>query len=158
LGFTPRANRCVARTRIALRFAAWQCVEHASRLASSGDLRDRRGGANVAAPLDSPRSWTDAAITTRTTVNAVTPLRHDSSSDNAAPALRECVTRAVRRFLVDLGGNGESDLYRLMLHEIETPLLAEVMRHCRGNQSRAAQLLGITRTTLRKKLAERGLD
>lgn len=90
-------------------------------------------------------------------MNAVTPLRVDSQADNAAPALGECVTRAVRRFLHDLDGNGESDLYRLMLSEVETPLLAEVMRHCRGNQSRAAALLGITRTTLRKKLAERGL-
>lgn len=72
------------------------------------------------------------------------------------PALREAVSRAVRRYLADLGSHRCDDLYRLVVSEVEGPLLDEVLTHCRGNQTKAAQLLGITRATLRKKLAALG--
>lgn len=88
-------------------------------------------------------------------VNAVTPLRPDHiDSSHTQPALGECAARAVRRYLSDLGDSQAAGLYRLVLSEIELPLFTEVMRHCGGNQTRAAQILGITRATLRKKLAE----
>ena len=77
----------------------------------------------------------------------------EASEGRVDPPLRECVTRAVRRYLADLDGHGESDLFRLVMTEVECPLIAEVMRHCDGNQTRAAQILGLTRATLRKKLA-----
>jgi Fis family transcriptional regulator, factor for inversion stimulation protein len=91
-------------------------------------------------------------------MNAVTPLRVESTSIESAPALRECVARAVRRYLHDLDGHVEGKLHRLVLDEVERPLVEEVLRHCRGNQTRAAQMLGITRATLRKKVGEFGLD
>jgi Fis family transcriptional regulator len=40
---------------------------------------------------------------------------------------------------------------------VEAPLLATVMRHAGGNQSRAAEMLGLNRGTLRKKLKQHGL-
>ena len=86
-------------------------------------------------------------------MNAATPLRFEETTV-MQPALRECVARAVRRYLVDMGDCDTDNLYRLVLAEVEGPLLAEVMRHCGGNQSHAAHVLGITRATLRKKLAE----
>ncbi|HWS77517.1 MAG TPA: helix-turn-helix domain-containing protein, partial [Thermomonas sp.] len=49
------------------------------------------------------------------------------------------------------------DLYNIALRELEIPLFAEVLRHCDGNQSRAATMLGIHRATLRKKLKDYGL-
>jgi Fis family transcriptional regulator, factor for inversion stimulation protein len=88
-------------------------------------------------------------------VNAATPLRFEAVDPTVIqPALRECVARAVGRYLADLGDHDPDNLYRMVLAEVEAPLLAEVMRHCGGNQSHAAQVLGITRATLRKKLAE----
>ena len=87
-------------------------------------------------------------------MNAVTPLRIDQEPGLHQQALRECVARAVRRYLSDMGGHSADNLYRMVLGEVEAPMLAEVMRHCDGNQTRAAQVLGITRATLRKKLAD----
>ena len=69
------------------------------------------------------------------------------------PALRECVARAVRRYLQDMDGRTPDGLYELVLQEVEGPLLREVMGWAGGNQSRAAAALGINRATLRKKLA-----
>lgn len=70
------------------------------------------------------------------------------------PALRECVARAVRAYLVSTRGRSTEDLFRMVLAEVEAPMLVEVLAHCAGNQTRAAEILGITRATLRKKLAE----
>lgn len=75
----------------------------------------------------------------------------------ADSSLRECVTRAVRRYLVDLDDCEADELYNVVLREVEQPLIAEVMRHHGGNQSRAAAVLGINRATLRKKLRLYGL-
>lgn len=73
--------------------------------------------------------------------------------------LRDCVRTALERYFRDLDGNRPNDnLYRMVLHEVERPLLEVVMRHTGGNQTRAAELLGLTRTTLRRKLREHGLE
>jgi len=90
-------------------------------------------------------------------VNAVVALRADTSSGSAEPALRDCVARAVRRYLVDLDDHPVCDMYELVLREVEAPLFAEVLRHFDGNQTRTAAALGINRATLRKKLRQYGL-
>ena len=83
-------------------------------------------------------------------------LRAESATAEivSQPALRECVSRAVRRYLSDLDNHAVDDLYDVVLREIEAPLFAEVLRHCEGNQTRAAATLGINRATLRKKLKQ----
>ena len=91
-------------------------------------------------------------------MNALHALRAEPApTTHAQPALREYVAKAVRRYLHDLGDAEPDDLYEIVLREVEMPLLAEVMRHCDGNQSRTAAALGINRATLRKKLREYGL-
>ena len=92
-------------------------------------------------------------------MNAVSPLRADAAHDSALqPALRECVARAVRRYLSDVESQPTEGLHALVLGEVEQPLLREVMAWYGGNQSRAAAALGINRATLRKKLQQYGLS
>jgi Fis family transcriptional regulator len=88
-------------------------------------------------------------------VNAL--LSRADAAPAAVPALRDAVARATRRYLSDRGECEADSLYALMLSEMETALLSEVMKHCDGNQSRAAAVLGINRATLRKKLEAVGL-
>ncbi len=91
-------------------------------------------------------------------MNAPVSMRAGASgSATAQPSLRECVASAVRRYLLDLGEQPPEDFYNVVLREVELPLLAEVLRHCHGNQSCAAAALGINRATLRKKLKLYGL-
>ena len=91
-------------------------------------------------------------------VNAVPVLQADLAAESILqPALRECVARAVRRYLADLDAQMPEGLYDLVLHEVEAPLLYEVLSWSGGNQSKAAAALGMNRATLRKKLAARGI-
>lgn len=80
-----------------------------------------------------------------------------SPSHHTPVPLREHVTRAVCRYLGDLDGSATDELYQVMLRELEIPLFVEVLKHCDGNQSRAAAMLGIHRATLRKKLRDYAL-
>src|SRR5512141_2800441 len=91
-------------------------------------------------------------------VNAVPVLQADLAAESILqPALRECVARAVRSYLSDRDAQMPEGLYDLVLHEVEAPLLYEVLSWSGGNQSKAAAALGINRATLRKKLAARGI-
>nr|WP_148254178.1 DNA-binding transcriptional regulator Fis [Aidingimonas lacisalsi] len=66
--------------------------------------------------------------------------------------LREAVDIAMRRYFDHLDGETVTDLYTMVLAEVESPLLARVMEYADGNQTRAAEILGLNRGTLRKKL------
>ncbi|MFT7286463.1 MAG: Fis family transcriptional regulator [Halieaceae bacterium] len=69
-------------------------------------------------------------------------------------SLREAVDLFVRRYLDEMDGETGSDFYALMLSEVEAPMLQAVMEYTRHNQTRAAQMLGLNRGTLRKKLKQ----
>jgi Fis family transcriptional regulator len=67
--------------------------------------------------------------------------------------LGECVRSSVTDYLRQMDGHDVHDLHRLFMEEIERPLLATILRHTRGNQTLAAKLLGMSRSTLRKRMA-----
>jgi Fis family transcriptional regulator len=73
-------------------------------------------------------------------------------------SLRECVREAIDTYLQQLDGVEMSDLYAMVMREVEAPLLEAVLEHAQGNQSKAAQILGMNRGTLRKKLRLYGLE
>jgi Fis family transcriptional regulator len=64
------------------------------------------------------------------------------------------VTSAIELYLGDMNGHRVNDLYHVVMNEVEPAILSVVMEHVAGNQSQAAELLGISRGTLRKKLKE----
>lgn len=68
--------------------------------------------------------------------------------------LRDLAEEALHKYFRDLNGHRPGDLYGLVLGEIEEPLLRTVMEYTEGNQSVAAEILGINRATLRKKLRQ----
>jgi Fis family transcriptional regulator len=72
-------------------------------------------------------------------------------ADHPIP-IRQNVQVAIRRYLEDMGQSQPSGLYRTLLAEVEPPLIEEVLRYTQGNQSRTAEILGMTRNTLRTKL------
>jgi Fis family transcriptional regulator len=71
--------------------------------------------------------------------------------------IRRSVTSAIELYLGDMNGHQVNDLYHVVMHEVEPAILSVVMEHVAGNQSQAAELLGISRGTLRKKLKEYSL-
>lgn len=68
--------------------------------------------------------------------------------------LRESVKHAIERYFSHLDGQHVTDLYDMVICEVEEPLFSTVMRITGGNQSLAARLLGVSRGTLRKKLEQ----
>jgi len=71
--------------------------------------------------------------------------------------LRGYTERALHDYFSNLNGHRPARLYDLVLREVEEPLFRTVLDYSKGNQSRAAVILGINRATLRKKLRELGL-
>ena len=75
-----------------------------------------------------------------------------SAKASAQPPLRLIVESAVNGYFDQMGDQAITNLYDLVIAEVEEPLLKSVMEQTRGNQSKAAVLLGLSRGTLRKKL------
>lgn len=71
-----------------------------------------------------------------------------------ASSLGEAVTIAMEDYFEHLEEEQTTDLYGLVLREVEAPLLKVVMEQTKNNQSTASQVLGLNRGTLRKKLKE----
>ncbi len=76
---------------------------------------------------------------------------------SAPIALTDQVRAALERYFADLDGHDPAGLHALVMRQVEQPLLEMVMQTTGGNQTRAAEILGINRGTLRKKLKEYGL-
>jgi Fis family transcriptional regulator len=67
--------------------------------------------------------------------------------------LRDQMAKSLRRFYQNASGVMPlNNVYALVMSEVELPLLEETMRLTEGNQTRAAEILGISRSTLRQKL------
>lgn len=66
--------------------------------------------------------------------------------------LRECVRNAVRAYLCNMADQDVQGLHRLVMDEVERPLIETVLESTNNNQTVTARILGISRSTLRKKL------
>ena len=71
--------------------------------------------------------------------------------------IEECIRDSLEIYFKDLRGVEPAAMYEMTLGVVEKPLLDVVMKHADGNQSRAAEWLGINRNTLRRKLLDHKL-
>ena len=72
--------------------------------------------------------------------------------------LSEHVREAMEKYFNDMDGHSPSDLYELVISQVEKPLFESVMHHTRGNMSKASEVLGLNRGTLRNRLSKYGLN
>ncbi|MDX1757212.1 MAG: DNA-binding transcriptional regulator Fis [Marinobacter sp.] len=86
-------------------------------------------------------------------VNQLQTITHSGSS----VTLRDSVEVALKNYFAQLDGAPVTDVYQLVLSEVEAPLLEQVMKYTRNNQTKASTMLGLNRGTLRKKLKQYGL-
>src|ERR1700733_12825918 len=99
-------------------------------------------------------------INSNTTVDTT-----DTTGSNQSPfvvahknqPLHDSVRQALESYFLQLKEQAPTNLYEMVLAEVEVPLLEAVMEYTKGNQSRAAILLGLSRGTLRKKLKIYGM-
>jgi Fis family transcriptional regulator len=77
---------------------------------------------------------------------------------SAALLLSEHVRMALRNYFTRLDGHETTDLYGMVIGEVEKPLIETVLEQCGHNQSKAAQVLGLSRGTLRKKMTQYGIE
>lgn len=71
--------------------------------------------------------------------------------------LGDCVRRSLNRYFRDLDGQAPHAIYDMLLKSVEQPMLEVVMKQAEGNQTVAAEMLGISRGTLRRMLVEHEL-
>ena len=71
--------------------------------------------------------------------------------------IEECVRESLESYFRDLRGVEPTAMHEMMIRVVERPLFEVVMKEAGGNQSRAAEWLGINRNTLRRKLLEHKL-
>ena len=84
------------------------------------------------------------------------PKRRKKNPSGPQP-LRDSASEAIGHFLETLDGEPCSELYDMVLHQVEEPLFKAVLDYTQHNQSHAAAMLGLNRGTLRKKLRQHGL-
>jgi Fis family transcriptional regulator len=84
--------------------------------------------------------------------------KKDHSSDTQLQSrnrlLRNFTEDAMHSYFKNLNGHKPAEIYRMVLGEVEPPLLRAVMEYTDGNQTLAAEMLGLNRATLRKKLKQ----
>ncbi|HEY9201123.1 MAG TPA: helix-turn-helix domain-containing protein [Gammaproteobacteria bacterium] len=79
------------------------------------------------------------------------------NNDTQGNGLNNIIRNSLSQLLNDLGDENPGNIYDLVMQQVEAPLLEMVLSHVDGNQSKAAEHLGINRGTLRKKLKIYGL-
>ena len=75
-----------------------------------------------------------------------------TTSLNASGEIADSVRRSLERYFKDLDGTRPQSIYDMVLKNVERPMLEAVLDHAEGNQTIAAEMLGINRNTLRKKI------
>ena len=81
-------------------------------------------------------------------------MRSQDQNKEDRKSLKYQVGLALRRYFKELDGNKATNVFEMVIKEVEKPMLEEVMKFCNGNKSQASKILGINRVTLRTKLKQ----
>ena len=81
-------------------------------------------------------------------------MRSKDQNKEDRKSLKYQVGLALRRYFKELDGNKATNVFEMVIKEVEKPMLEEVMKFCNGNKSQASKILGINRVTLRRKLKQ----
>ena len=81
-------------------------------------------------------------------------MRSKDQNKEDRKSLKYQVGLALRRYFKELDGNKATNVFEMVMKEVEKPMLEEVMKFCNGNKSQASKILGINRVTLRTKLKQ----
>jgi len=73
---------------------------------------------------------------------------------NSNRFLSEFVSQVMKDYFKKIDGYPIDNVYNLVIGEVEKPLIEETIKYCKGNQSKASELLGLSRGTLRKKMKQ----
>ncbi|KON80924.1 Fis family transcriptional regulator [Azoarcus sp. PA01] len=68
--------------------------------------------------------------------------------------IADSIHRTLDQYFRDLDGEKPAAIYDMVIRNVERPMLEFVLRQANGNQTVAAEMLGINRNTLRRKLTE----
>ena len=71
--------------------------------------------------------------------------------------IEDCIRTTLEQYFKDLRGAEPSNVHDMVIATVEKPMLDVVMKRADGNQSKAAEWLGINRNTLRRKLLDHKL-
>ncbi len=85
------------------------------------------------------------------------PGRAGALAPDVGETIEQCVLRNLEQYFADLDGAPPHALHDMVIAAVERPLLQFAVERCAGNQSAAADLLGINRNTLHRKLLQHGL-
>lgn len=89
----------------------------------------------------------------------MTSVLEAATSSTQNQPLRKLVMQALENYFSRISSDmPPRELFKLVMEEVESPLMESTLKYTKGNQCKAAILLGISRSTLRKKLKIYGLD
>jgi len=88
----------------------------------------------------------------------MSPREKQRSSKDKGHALHQAIRECLEQYFTDLDGHDAGGVYQMVLGEVEPAMLATVLDYTGGNQTRASEVLGMNRSTLRKKLRQYDID
>ena len=92
-----------------------------------------------------------------TVIQPADEMTDNTHKEQEISQLYNAVKHSVRRYLYELDGSSPNEMYDMVLRQVERPLLEAVLDYTHGNQSKAAEYLGLNRGTLRKKIRDYNL-
>lgn len=84
-------------------------------------------------------------------------MTKDKLEAKSRHSIHQCITSTLSTYFADMDGHDPSQLYALVLSEVEKPMLEVVLQHTQHNITKSAKILGMSRATLHKRLVKYGL-